>query len=70
MSDLSEDTPLLSERSVYSTGNVSYQETREMFTSCADIEDVLLENDRLKKWELIAWDDYKKCRCNENMPTT
>jgi hypothetical protein len=66
MSDLSEDTPLLSERS-----NVSYQETREMFTSCADIEDVLLENDRLKKWELIAWDDYKKCRCtNENMPTT
>jgi len=64
MSDLSEGTPLLSERSVYSTGNISYSETpRDIFTSCAvDVENVLPENDSLKKWELIAWDDYKKCR--------
>ena len=48
----SEITPLLSAKSLYSL------ETQANSTSRV-FDDV--ENDHLKKWELIAWDDYKNC---------
>jgi len=57
-----EELPLpLSETSLYSTCHINSSKTQENSTTaaCADVEDV--ENDGLKKWELIAWDEYKKC---------
>jgi len=56
-----EELPLpLSETSLYSTCHINSSKTQENSTTaaCADVEDV--ENDGLKKWELIAWDEYKK----------
>lgn len=75
MSEIVNDGELplnISETSLYSTCHINSSKNQENSTARADVEDV--ENDGLKKWELFAWEEYKKCeiysqRAYSNMPT-